>query len=626
MGLRSILLTILLFQALQGFSQLFDTTVYKRDLSYFVRAYDTETLDFKQSQEDTTMNFSHRLFNRTIETPNYINLGRIGSPELSLEPNLPNTEGFVLSRPLFTSYFYDVDSTKYFNSKTARTRLKFNQGTGNLLFLRAEHSQNIASNWNFGIDYTRTKTHNLYYNNLLDFNLERMTNLFATNAYSHYYTKNRKYEVFANFINNKNTLKETFGMDNASAFDTLSGRAKTFSAVALMPDAQNTFIERVFRVQQFFRGGERMLSINDSTTVPDSTTENIKNQWFHSLEYRRNINRFVDNDINEDVFPVRLYTLETLDSIFHSVLQNKLGRAIRVQNTFSKFWVLHEAITVKQLNAHESHLQHLQLGFNHERYLKASSIGFEGKYASVGYYAGDYKTRLYWKKKSMSYTANIEAYSIKHRPDYNDQFFGSNYYYWHTPLNKTNTLGLESTFKFKKPALEIGGVYRQIGNHVYYDTSALPQQLGATLHYSKFFISNHLKAGKFHLAHQLIYQNSSQNVMPLPALSYKASLYKEGFLFNKNMWARVGFDVTYFSEFDGYTYNPVVRQFTLSESRIGGYPMVDFFINTQVKSMLLFACIQHLTQGNFDNDAFSSVQQPIIGRALRFGIDWRLFD
>jgi hypothetical protein len=103
-------------------------------------------------------------------------------------------------------------------------------------------------------------------------------------------------------------------------------------------------------------------------------------------------------------------------------------------------------------------------------------------------------------------------------------------------------------------------------------------------------------------------------------------LYKEGFLFKKNMWTRFGVDVSYFSEFQGYGYNPVVRQFTLARGNIGGYPIIDVFLNAQVQTMTLFASLQHAGQGFFINDAFSAENYPLIGRAVRFGVQWRLFD
>jgi len=624
--LRSTFFAILIFQSFIGTGQIFDTTHYKRDLSYFITSASTEDLAFDVVREDTILGFTHRLFNESINVHPGLHLGRIASPFKSLVPILPNTNVFVLSNPLFRPYGYQKDSTLYYDSKTARTRLKYSQGSGNLLFLKAEHSQNITKNWSFGIDYTRAKSHNLYFNNLPLFNLERISNMFSTNLYSHFVTKNRRYEIFTNFINNKNTIKETFGLGNRVSFDTLVGRGKLYSAQAQLSDAQNLFINRSFSFQQFFRDGDRTIQVDDTTVVDDTTTANISKHWFHSFEYKRNINRFIDNN-PDTLFEERFISLETLDSIFYSVIQNRIGRVARTNRSVLKYWILHEAITVKQLHAHQSRLQHLQLGASGQLDSKPGILFAELKYAPIGYYSGDYalRAKLTTEKKRSKW--QLIANVIKHRPNYNDQFFGSNYYYWHNRLNKTDIIDIQSVLSVTKTAFQIGGTWRQYQNFVYYDTTGLPNQMQSGITYASGFVSNHFHIGRsIHFKHRFTFQYSSNKVMPVPDILYKASLYKEGFLFNKNMWARVGFDLTYFSEFKGYGYNPAIRQFTLSKNTVGGYPLVDFFINTQVNSMLLFVSVQHFTQGYFINDSFSAENYPIIGRALRFGVDWRLFD
>ena len=92
------------------------------------------------------------------------------------------------------------------------------------------------------------------------------------------------------------------------------------------------------------------------------------------------------------------------------------------------------------------------------------------------------------------------------------------------------------------------------------------------------------------------------------------------------MWARLGVEATYIDQITGYFYNPVVRQFVLSSQSIGGYPVVNVFLNMKVQTMTLFVSGRHLTQGMFRNDNFASALNPIMGRAVTLGVNWRLFD
>lgn len=625
---RAAFFLILVFQSMLGLAQMFDTTVYHRDLSEFITIGDVEDLNLDHKVEDTLMQFTHRLFSwRNPLEPAFINLGRIGSPTRSLEPGIAVSNRFQLTSSLFPGWFNNPDSIRYFRSKTPRTSLQYAQGAGNLLYMAVEHSQNIAPNWSFGIDYKRVKSHNLYFNNLALFNQERMTNLFATSVYTHYHKPDHSYEIFASFTNNKNTLKETYGISNTEVFDLLAGRARTYAGTANFDNASGIFINRDLRIQQFFRQRGRVIQVNDTLSIPDTTTNGINKHWFHDLSYSRNVFKFTDNNPNTDIFPIRLISLLTLDSMFYSSLRNRVGHTSKRNNALFKYWLQHEVINVRQTDFHQSDLQSIQAGIQLAQRLKSVSNQAELRYFPLGYYKGDGFVRL---KSSLNFDKSIVSLGLLgslHRTDYNDQFFGSNYYYWNKSLDQIRTISVTPSLKVAKTDLTIGGEYRVTNNYVYYDTSGLPQQFFGAIHYARAFVSNHFKMGKsFHYVHRLVFQQSSKAIMPVPDLTYKATLYKEGYLFNKNMWARMGFDLQYFSEFDGYGYNPVVRQFTLSKEKIGGYPLVDFFINARVQSMTLSVSFHNFTQGYFINDAFSASGYPIIGRAIRIGIKWRLFD
>ena len=627
MSIRTVVFVTVLLQSVWASAQLFDTTVYHKDLSTFTTSFGTENLDFTYADEDTTLSFAHRILRNNVADPLRLHTGRIAGPGMWLEPDMPNTDEFQSGRPLFANVFHHVDSIKYYRSRTPRTRLKYSQGTANLLYIGAEHSQNITKDWSFGLDYTRVKSHNLYHNNLPAFDQERMANVFATSVYSHFRSRNRKYEVFGAFVNNRNNQRETYGINNAPLFDLFTGREKSYSGEARLSDAQNLFITRDFNIHQFYRMGARKVQINDSTIGPDTSTDNINAQWFHQLNYRRNINRFSDNTLPNTVYPDTLFESVTLDSIFNDVIQNRIGFIGKTKDVGLKAWMLHEVIRVKQKNGHQSNLQHLQLGAQTTSNLSIAKLKAEGKYSVLGYYSGDFYLSAQIENQSDIGLLRIGLKQVRHRPDYNDQFFTSNYYYWNTPFNKTDITNGTFTYNLPKGQLKVNVDARLITGQVYYDTSGRAQQFNSTLRYGKVSLSNTSNIGKsYYINHRFVVQSSSNAILPVPQFLYKASLYKEGYLFKKNMWTRFGVDFSYFSEFVGYSYNPVVRQFILGDENIGGYPILDIFLNAQVQTMTLFVSVQHVGQGFFINDSFSAEDYPIIGRAFRFGVHWRLFD
>ena len=584
---------------------MFDTTTYHKDLSSYVKVDDVLHMRFNKTNEDTLLKFGHRINDAFIETPIALHTGRIASPSRPLIYQAPTTDQFQLSTPLFSSWFYNPDSIVYHSSHTPRTDLTYAQGTGNLLHLAASHSQSIAPNWSFGLIYNRTKSHNLFHNNLPAFNQERMTNLFSTGVYSHFHTPNHKYEVFANFVNSKNTVKETFGIANPDEFDQLSGRAKTFAGEANFYDASNLFIDRIWSVTQFFRPGERTIQVNDTTTGPDTSTSNISSQWFHQLRYRRHVNRFTDGDPNTILFPTRFVSLETHDSIFHSVLSNKVGKAFHVNSMLTKIWMLHEAIQVKQQYFHNSSFNHLRFGGdirksgeNKHHYLYAHG-------SALGFYSGDFKGLYRFESMLKRIDLRSEISLTRRRPDYNDQFFGSNNYYWNSSLNKTLTGQVTGRISSKKSSQFLDVSLYTIDQFVYYDSNGMVQQFDNVLQHARVNAVFQLRLGSsWYFKNRVTYQWASSEVLALPTFSVKTRLYKEGFLFNKNMWARIGLDIQYFSPYTGTSYNPIVRQMTLSNNEIGGFPIVDVFINSEVRSMELYVSTHHIAQGFFINDSF----------------------
>lgn len=606
---------------------MFDTTEYHRDLSHFVTSKDAENLRFHTHQEDTNLQFGHHLLGPFVETPIQLHTGRMGSPTMYLEHSLPQSNQFQLSTALFEPWFISNDSLRFYHSNTPRTDLSYSQGTGNLLQLRASHSQNIASNWSFGLEYNRTKSHNLYYNNLPLFNQERMTNIFSTGVYSHFFTPNHKYEVFGSFVNSKNTVRETFGIANSATFDLLSGRSKTYAGQANFEDAQNLFIERTWSVLQLFRPGSRTVQVNDSTVAPDTSHNTISSQWFHEIKYRRHVNRFTDSDPNLLLFPVRYVSLETHDSMFYSVLSNRIGKSAKITGGYFKYWIQHEFIDIKQQYFHHSTFNNVHVAaeankntsmFNHSAFVRVTGLGYN---------AGDFKVDYQVVKPLTKNNVGLKTEILNKRPDYNDLFFGSNNYYWNQPFNKMSIYGAKLWTSNKQNTLKLDLQYRNLNNYVFYDTSGFSRQSSDNIHYINATGQFKLTfATSWHWEQRLSYQSATSNDMPVPTLCSKTRLFKEGYLFNKNMWARIGVDVQYFTPYAGRTYNPIVRQMTLSNDEIGGFPMVDFFINSQVNSMELYVSTHHIAQGFFINDSFLAANYPLISRTFQFGVNWRLFD
>ncbi|MCB9261135.1 MAG: hypothetical protein H6607_02010 [Flavobacteriales bacterium] len=622
-ALKQILTVVACLLAQQLYGQhFFDTTHYKSDLSGYLTKSAIEKFNFELQTEDTLLKNVHILNKEKQTDLNFINLGRIASPTKGVEPSMVDNGTFHLNDQNPTKYYFkNPDSIKYYESNTPRTNFKYAQGTANLLLIEAEYSQNLNKYWSYGLDYSRIKCNNLFFGNLDFFNREKMSDLYATNVFSHFRTEKRNYELLAHYTSNKLTLKETNSILNDSAFYTYSGRNRFFSAEAAFAKATNVFWNKSAGFTQYFRN-----SLNDSLALADSQNTKVKNQWFHTFEYRTEKTLFSDPNPNTDLYPIRHFTLTTKDSTKLYSFINKIGKNIRTQNTFTTLFVQHEYNNVSVLSLYKSKFQHLRLAASFDRKFEKLSLKSAFQTDVMGFYKSDYQAtiRTQIPIKKFYFTTGIT--SQKRRPDYLSQFFASNNYLWHQRLSSVTTNQIICQMSYPNK-FSVGFIFRHATNFVYFDSSGYRKQWNDAFKYSKFWLSHHTKIGNsWHLHQRISVQNSLAEVLPVPRLSYTGRIYKEGFLFKKNMYGRAGVQAGYYSAFDGYTYNPLIRRYVVSHQSIGGYPVIDFFVDVKVKTVKLFVSLENVSQGFFENDTYSAFGYPQMSRMVNFGIDWRMFN
>jgi hypothetical protein len=113
----------------------------------------------------------------------------------------------------------------------------------------------------------------------------------------------------------------------------------------------------------------------------------------------------------------------------------------------------------------------------------------------------------------------------------------------------------------------------------------------------------------------------------LPKAILRSTLYYSTDLFKKAMFAQIGVKAHYFDAFYADAYHPVLGEFYVqNEKMIGGYPLVDAFINAKVRTMRLFLTYQHVNSSVSNNDYFAAPNYPYRDGVVRFGFVWNFFN
>ncbi|MFT4523006.1 MAG: hypothetical protein ACI8ZN_001958 [Bacteroidia bacterium] len=588
-------------------------------------------MEFFESREDSSLRFHHRIHPQKDSLVAWLDGGFIGTPVKSLEFDLPTTGYFQTEQNPMELFTVKNDQLVFHRAKVPRSFFKYSQGTGNLLLLEAEHNQNVMDRWHIGLSYRRVKIQNIYYSDWPPSTLQRYSNLYNLGFTSRYYTKNLKYEVLASYVWNKSTNLSTGGALHPGSFADVSGRQKLYADSAKLGGAQNVFAHNAFQVVQFFRPGKRMIVVNDTLQVADSNYATIHSQWYHKFTASNSRTVFTDNafKIEDYFYNRRLYDINTLDSIRTRTFSNTVGfiKNDKKGRLLLDAYVIHEAVKIFQRNAHQGLFQNVQVGASGALPVLPIHVQGEGQIAVLGYFAGDWNGKVYIGSNDSNFAWKVGLQTIRQRPSFNMQYFGSNYYYWHKRFNSTDYQSLFAQIKLPKVNTSLQAKTYQINNFAYFDKDAQPQQEVGGIQLLKLSLQTDGELGTHWIyAAQALYQLSSSSNLRLPLWSAKATFARQGHLFKKSMLARLGFDVYYNSEFKGYYYNPAIRNFTLSEQVLGGFPMIDVFMDAQVQTMTLFVALDHSTQGFFENDAFSTADYVLLSRSFRFGVVWRLFD
>lgn len=455
---------------------------------------------------------------------------------------------------------------------------------------------------------------------------QTFTNNFYTT--SHYKSKSNRVGYYAFFLFNKNKHLENGGLTSDTVFKENININKQLLALNLSA-AKRELRQTTVNFNPWFRLNKK----EDSSTV-------FSHYINYEIEYRGNYSKYLDDGISTDNYYNVFYfdTLKTNDSSHWRNFSNAVNYVLDIKPIHSKLQVgFRNEFNQTYQHGFDSVIKNnsLQAGFyiNDKRYngfIKASYIVNGGN-------ATDYQIeinneiikKLVIRDKSFSYKLLINFSREQRHPDYIYNRWISNHYQWKNnfvPIEKIqSTIGvssLDNRFGF-------GVISQNIKNQIYLNELVSPEQTFATIQnmtafiYKDFLIAKHLGINvKYN------YQSSSyQAITSLPTHIFNSALFYQGALFKNALQLQVGFNATYFSEFNGMAYSPALNMYYVqTQKTVGNYPYVDFFINARIKPVRFFIKIDHVNQGFFGSNYSLTPNYIQNDRAFKFGLNWLFFD
>jgi hypothetical protein len=92
------------------------------------------------------------------------------------------------------------------------------------------------------------------------------------------------------------------------------------------------------------------------------------------------------------------------------------------------------------------------------------------------------------------------------------------------------------------------------------------------------------------------------------------------------MQIQTGITLNYFTEYYANDYNPLLAEFYVqNQTKIGGFPTLDFFINAKVRQTRIFLKAEHFNSSFTGYNFYAAPNYPYRDFIIRFGLVWNFF-
>lgn len=214
-------------------------------------------------------------------------------------------------------------------------------------------------------------------------------------------------------------------------------------------------------------------------------------------------------------------------------------------------------------------------------------------------------------------------------------------FWWDLDLNKQLHTHIEGAFSLKRTRTTLRIAVDNVTNMLYFQRA--DQESGAawlnnvTLNQKSGSVqvlmaqlSQGLSWKVLHWDNEITWQKSSdKDVLPLPDLNIYSNLYLAFRLF-RVLDFEIGADARFFTQYYAYDYSPELGQYVNQDAarriKIGSYPIVNAYINCNLKHMRFYIMMSHVSSGMGNRNMFLAPHYPINPRILKFGLSWNLYN
>ena len=616
---KALVLLFLVFK-ITASAQILDTSAehrYKPIKVFYTNDYQVAELDTNVIPVDTAINNFYNYYSAYKNAYPFIDLGLEGSPLLDLSRANNQVFGFHTGFHNL-DYYYFSDTVKIYQTERPFTRFNYSQGEEELIYIEATHAQQVSKRLNIGVDYRRLKNQNFYFSNISNIDRVRMNNLFNARTYFNIFSIDRKYELTFSYLWNSSRNVVSGGVKYDSVFNGQEGRNKIDNNSARFKDAGNWQTQNQFTAIQYFRPESKL---KDTARIYE--LGRFSNQFY--LRTKFNSERFEFFDNNPDTLNYGQELDAFSDSIYHRSFSNEFGYSLRSKAINFSVGLTHSYHSIYIDSSAVQRFNNVFALGNTELNIKNWQLNANGKLGLLGYNVGDFDLRgtLTSTFNKIRISAAVQTQLIE--PQYTMQNFTSESTSWSKNFKKSNynLLKAGGLIRSGKNSLLVGINNETHLNYIYFNDLASPQQETSLINLLQLKAKYAFQSKIFSTQFTALYQNSSNDVtLPRPELSATNNTYINFKLFKKKLGLQVGLKTMWFSNFNAPVYNPIIRQWQVTNQKFQSYPLANPYLVAKVKSFNFGLEFFHAQMQLLGNDYYNSPNYPTMPRALRINIRW----
>ena len=546
------------------------------------------------------------------------------SPNKSIKPKMGASNKYIS--------YNSVDDVVYYDLPTPFTELMYRSVFEQGQLLDATYSVNTSREFNFSISRKGLRSLGNYQNFL-----SSTSNFSFTTSY---FSKNKRFKLRTHYINQKLFSEQNGGINDSDVPNFEDGSTQFLDRGVFDPNFENAHNE--FLGKRFY--SDQTYIIKEKDSINNSLLKLFNSIYFEESRYKFQQNSsdeffgnsFTPQEINDKIFLNSLNTETGISYESNSLGKFDLGVIYIDDKYFTENFQIEDYVDNSQTISSKTTF----LSGSYSK--KISNIEFSIK--TENFIFGDNESNSFRSiarlnlKKDNYLIFEYNQHSVA--PNYNTLMYRSNYenYNWDNQFDNSLVNSISFTLELNK-IFDLGVDLINIEKHIQFekifednqgestDFSIVPIQYSNDLKLLKIKLMRKIKLGKFALDSKLLLQKSfSNNVINLPEIVSRNTLYYGTDMFNKALYLQTGFGVKYFSGFYMNGYDPLLSELYMqNEKEIGDFPIIDFFINAKIQQTRLYFKFEHFNSSFTGYNYYSAPNYPYRDFSFRFGLVWNFF-